>query len=476
LIFQPAFVGGGGVKFYAEQKEGPNLETRGEWTNRSVIEFAKGADPVEAVTKAARDLAVQAMDQGWKGPPFDPLSLAEFQKIDVVPRDDVFDARTVPVGSSLRIEFNPNKPKARVRYSVAHEIAHTIFPDCAKTVRNRTVLHETTSDDWQLEALCNIAAAELLMPAGSLGSLTRGDLGVDHLLELRELYEVSSEAIFIRAAQMSEYPCAMFCASRSASEQNYHIDYTIHSPFWQTPIFKGLSLPHASVVSHCTAIGFTAKRDEEWKRSITFHVECVAIPGYPGSAQPRVVGMLTTKRPETEKGPALAEVKGNALAPRGQGSKLVVQVVNDGTPNWGGGGFAQALAHRWPEIQEDFRRWVESNHGALNLGNVRIANVDDQISVASMVCQKGYRKSVNPKIRYTALRKCLEAVAAFASQHHASAHMPRIGCGLAGGRWDVVRELVTATLSAKGVPVTVYDLPSVHSKEPAQQRLKLTSV
>jgi IrrE N-terminal-like domain len=165
---------------------------------------------VEAVTRAARDLVVRAMDQGWKGPPFDPLALAEFQKIEVVPRDDVFDARTVPVGSSLRIEFNPSRPQARVRYSVAHEIAHTIFPDCARTVRNRSVHHQTTPDDWQLEALCNIAAAELLMPVGSLASLTRGELAVEHLLELRQRYEVSSEAIFIRAAQVSEVPSRCF--------------------------------------------------------------------------------------------------------------------------------------------------------------------------------------------------------------------------------------------------------------------------
>ena len=212
---------------------------RGKWTNRSVIGFARSADPVEAVTRVARDVAVQAIDQGWNGPPFDPLALAGLLKLEVVPRDDVFDARTVPTGGALRIEFNPSRPRARVRYSIAHEIAHTLFPDCARTVRNRAVHHETAPDDWQLEALCNIAAAELLMPVGSLASLTRGELSVDHLLELRERYEVSSEAIFIRGAQVSEYPCAMFCASQTAKEQRYHLDYTIPSRSWHAQLAKG---------------------------------------------------------------------------------------------------------------------------------------------------------------------------------------------------------------------------------------------
>jgi hypothetical protein len=37
--------------------------------------------------------------------------------------------------------------------------------------------------------------------------------------------------------------------------------------------------------------------------------------------------------------------------------------------------------------------------------------------------------------------------------------MPRIGCGLAGGRWEEVEPLVIAQLTDYGVPVRVYDLP-----------------
>jgi hypothetical protein len=35
--------------------------------------------------------------------------------------------------------------------------------------------------------------------------------------------------------------------------------------------------------------------------------------------------------------------------------------------------------------------------------------------------------------------------------------MPRIGCGLAGGRWERVEPLVRRALVAQGVHVTVYD-------------------
>ncbi len=39
----------------------------------------------------------------------------------------------------------------------------------------------------------------------------------------------------------------------------------------------------------------------------------------------------------------------------------------------------------------------------------------------------------------------------------ASVHMPRIGCGLAGGKWSRVEPLVTERLAKRDIAVTVYD-------------------
>ena len=62
-----------------------------------------------------------------------------------------------------------------------------------------------------------------------------------------------------------------------------------------------------------------------------------------------------------------------------------------------------------------------------------------------------------PPIRYEAIRQGLAKVAAFATQHEASVHMPRIGCGLAGGKWEELEPIILDELCAKGVGVTVYD-------------------
>ena len=52
---------------------------------------------------------------------------------------------------------------------------------------------------------------------------------------------------------------------------------------------------------------------------------------------------------------------------------------------------------------------------------------------------------------------CLKAVGDRAAELGASLHMPRIGCGLAGGDWSKVEPLLVEHLCGRGLAVTVYD-------------------
>ncbi len=86
--------------------------------------------------------------------------------------------------------------------------------------------------------------------------------------------------------------------------------------------------------------------------------------------------------------------------------------------------------------------------------------VSEGLYVANMVAQHGTIGRNNPHpLDYEALRKCLRTVGTGALLMGASVHMPRIGCGLAGGTWNRVEPLIVEHLCDRGVPVTVYDLP-----------------
>ena len=434
------------------------------WTNASALLLAGGDDPVEAVTARARAIVLQALDAGWSGPPFDPIALAAHMKLPVSARDDIPDARTVPVGGkAVQIEFNPNRPPARLRYSIAHEIAHTLFPDCALHVRNRAAHHDLKKDEWQLEALCNIAAAEILMPAGTLPPIETHELTIEQLMELHKKYEVSAEALLIHVTRVAQDPCAMFCASRidqGAREGRYRLDYVIGSQGWHEPIGRGIVLPENSSVDVCVAIGFTARRTEQWTDRAPVHIECVAIPPYPGSIYPRVVGLLTPGGKHSIEQKPLQYLKGDATAPHGDGPRILAHIVNDATPNWGGGGFAQAVRRKWPAVQIDFQTWATGRRGGFTLGGVRFVEADGGLIVASMIAQHGYGASVRPRLRYGALASCLKMVGLAAAERGASVHMPRIGTGQAGGNWDIIQGMVLQELCARDVHVTVYDPPN----------------
>ena len=155
---------------------------------------------------------------------------------------------------------------------------------------------------------------------------------------------------------------------------------------------------------------------------------------------------------------AINYVTGDATQPVGEGPKMIVHVCND-IGGWGRG-FVVALSKRWLAPEQRYRAWHRGDEGALfALGEVQLVQVSGAIWVANLVGQRDVRTVGGvPPVRYDAIRKGLQRVATEALRLGASIHMPRIGCGLAGGNWEQVGRIVEEELVNKGLPVTVYDL------------------
>ena len=444
------------------------------WTNTSVLQFAGKCDPIELITRKARDEVLRAIQAGWQGPPFDPFKLAEHIGIRAIPQEDVFDARIVPAGSRrLQIEFNPNRSRGRLRFSVAHEIAHTLFPDCFESIRNRELHTRISEDDWQLELLCNIAAAEFLMPVGNEID-SRTPITIDNILRLQKEFDVSTEAISIRLAKITNEPCTIFAAVRISDEESdtsYRTDYSVRSRASKLELARGLEFQN-TVLSQCTAVGYTAKGKERGLSNLPeLYLECVGIPPYPGRYYPRVVGIARPTTYAEVKVSNLTFLRGNALEPRGTGEGIIAHIVNDKTPNWGAG-FARAVKKEYPSAQKDFSEWVTRNPDDFSLGNVHTSTISDELSIVHMITQHGYGESVKPRIRYASLKDCLEKLKDIALSRGASVHMPRIGTGYAGGNWNYILELIDEILVRNNVDVTIYTLPDYEPVE-AQGRLNL---
>src|SRR5262249_58450041 len=108
----------------------------------------------------------------------------------------------VQTDTPLLIAYNPNRPKGRLRYSIAHEVAHALFPGVADVVRHRTsagaLPDVSDSDEYELELLCNIVAGELLLPDEAVAGLLGIDTDIDFIMETRPKWDGSTEALLRR--------------------------------------------------------------------------------------------------------------------------------------------------------------------------------------------------------------------------------------------------------------------------------------
>ena len=150
-------------------------------------------------------------------------------------------------------------------------------------------------------------------------------------------------------------------------------------------------------------------------------------------------------------------LEGDATQPIADGPKIIVHVCND-IGGWGKG-FVVAISKRWKEPEAAYRSWYkEDGDQPFELGEVQFVIAEDGLWIANLIGQHGIRrKGSESPVRYEAIGRGLETVGEFAAEHSASVHMPRIGCGLAGGQWKEIEPLIEEALLEKKIDVYVYD-------------------
>jgi len=119
-----------------------------------------------------------------------------------------------------------------------------------------------------------------------------------------------------------------------------------------------------------------------------------------------------------------------------------------------------ALSKKWLEPEAKYRQLQD-----YKLGTTQFVKVDDNIIVANMIAQEGTGYKNGPPIRYDALRQALALVNNCAEKiknlgHTVSIHMPKIGSGLAGGKWPIIEQIIMEELNSD---VYVYILESEYN-------------
>ena len=137
---------------------------------------------------------------------------------------------------------------------------------------------------------------------------------------------------------------------------------------------------------------------------------------------------------------------------------IIAHCCND-IGKWGSG-FVVPLGNKYPLAKEIYLMMNNRTLGAVDFitaykdtHNIIIANIIGQhgISNYSML------PTNNPPIRYEAIRQGFDTIINWIYPRGIKTiHMPRIGCGLAGGRWFEIEKILNQYTETQ---FYVYDLP-----------------
>lgn len=129
-----------------------------------------------------------------------------------------------------------------------------------------------------------------------------------------------------------------------------------------------------------------------------------------------------------------------------------------------GSGLALDIKTMYPKVYTEYKEFVEKFCGANDrkdlLGKVHLAQVGPKLWVANCFTQYFYGKvkplSGSCHLDYNALEKCLNTL--FSLQMNLPLHLPKIGCGLAGGDWKIVKEIIEKFEIKYGTEVLFYEI------------------
>ena len=156
-------------------------------------------------------------------------------------------------------------------------------------------------------------------------------------------------------------------------------------------------------------------------------------------------------------------VQGDATSPIENDNKnnLILHICNN-KGAWGAG-FVMALSAKWDQPESEYRRMSTSKR---KLGNVQLIPVEKNLTVANMIAQDGlgFNEFDVPPVSYSALKVCLEKVFKYAKSINATINMPRIGCGLSGGSWDIIEFIINKVNATYDLDIFVYDFVNEKDK------------
>lgn len=164
------------------------------WTSAAARRLQRRAGNPSTVESAVRKVANDLL-RGIRCPPTDLDAI--MRRVNVTrhePREDIVGSGAlVKDEGGFKILYYAKMPYVRKRWTIAHELGHAVFEGTGPNPPRR---------GRELERLCDMIAAEILLPRTYLATRMRGDMCLKNVLELANEFETSVAATAIRCAEL----------------------------------------------------------------------------------------------------------------------------------------------------------------------------------------------------------------------------------------------------------------------------------
>ena len=250
-------------------------------------------EPEVLIRKLARKRVAYAKGYRWEGPPFCPIILASLSNVlcKEVHHDIGGDGRILLSREGRPIiEYRSGYPPERQRFTIFHEFAHMLFTDyCAFVPHHQTFDENDSAEHRQFENLCDVAAAEMMMPVEDfqVDLLKWSQLDAAAIQQLGKRYEASVDATISRAAELGNH--VAFSAAFLTDQKGKHsgpgplwVRYSKKTSRFSGFIWPGTCPPPGSIVLQCLCDGgVIGPKRETWTikgQQKTLSVQAMKLP------------------------------------------------------------------------------------------------------------------------------------------------------------------------------------------------------
>lgn len=173
-----------------------------------------------------------------------------------------------------RIVIDEDSPPKRQRFTLAHEVMHHLIRNDADILSDLHEEFEGERLEAQLEALCNLGAAEMLLPGEVVeAAIAKRGQSPRLIPELAELHQVSEEVVIIALAERGSLPSLVLMAGARPLRVFFSAK---HERFFDR-VSRGAAIPR----DHPLAVTLETGLPYKGRASLPGHPTLYSLEAYP---------------------------------------------------------------------------------------------------------------------------------------------------------------------------------------------------